>query len=204
MDVTIFQRIVAILFFCLFCVPDPTTLAGEASKTVGQLQETILKIMKDGKTLGYQGRYTIITPVIEQTHDLPVIARITLGRYWKKLTKAQQTQFTNTFKELSHSTYAARFSGYSGEQFSILSEKRLKRNRTLVQTQFVKADEEEVQFNYVLHQVNGQWKIINIMVNGVSDLALKRTEYGGLLKKNGYATLIKKIRAHIQDNTNGR
>ena len=203
MAMTFSQRMIPVLFFCLFWIPSQEAFAGKASETVTHLQETILKIMKEGDTLGYQGRYKIITPVIELTHDLPVIARIAMGRHWKKLTKEQQAGFTSTFQELSHSMYAGRFNSYSGEQFSLISEKSLKRNRKLVQSRFVKADGEEIRFNYILHQVQDQWKIINIMVNGVSDLALKRTEYGGILKKNGYPTLIEKLRAQIQKSANG-
>ena len=79
----------------------------------------------------------------------------------------------------------------------------MKRNRKLVQTRFVKSDGEEMRFNYILHQTNGQWKIINIMINGVSDLALKRVEYGSILKKDGYPTLIEKLRLQIKENANG-
>jgi|GEM_PF-269361 len=200
---TVVSRIIAVFFVCLFWIPSQEAFAGKASETIMHLQETIVKIMKEGDTLGYQGRYKVITPVIELTHDLPVIARIAIGRHWKKLTKEQQAGFTSTFQELSRSTYADRFNSYSGEQFSLISEKSLKRNRKLVQTRFVKADGEEIRFNYILHQVQDQWKIINIMVNGVSDLALKRTEYGSILKKDGYTTLIEKLRAQIQESANG-
>lgn len=203
MALTKFQRIVVLLFFCLFWVPVQGVFAGEASDQISQLQTTLIKIMKGGSTLGYQGRWRTITPVVDQTHDLPAIAQIAIGRHWKGLTKEQREEFTSTFQELSHSTYAGRFNSYSGEQFSLISEKPLKRNRVLVQTQLVKADGEEIRFNYVLHQKTDQWKIINIMVNGVSDLALKRTEYGGILKKDGFPALLEKIRTQIKENADG-
>ncbi len=194
------HQIRVVLSFFLFLIPIPSALAGEASDTVAQLQETILKIMKGGEEWGYKGRYEIITPVVDKTHDLPVIARITTGRHWKKMTPEEQVKFTDTFNELTHSTYAGRFNSYSGEEFSLISEKSVKRNRKLVQTRFIKADGEEIRFNYILHQANDQWKIINIIVNGVSDLALKRTEYSSILKKNGYLSLIEKLLAQIEEN----
>lgn len=200
MVLTLRYQTVALLFFCMLLIPGPVAFAGKASESISQLQTTLIKIMKEGSTLGYKGRWKTITPVIELTHDLPVIAQIAIGRHWKGLTKEQQQEFTNTFQELSNSTYAGRFNSYSGEQFSVISEKPLKKNRVLVQTQFVKADGEEIRFNYVLHQTSDQWKIINVMVNGVSDLALKRTEYGGILKKDGFPALLEKIRTQIQEN----
>ena len=116
------------------------------------------------------------------------------------MTPEEQVKFTDTFNELTHSTYAGRFNSYSGEEFSLISEKSVKRNRKLVQTRFIKADGEEIRFNYILHQANDQWKIINIIVNGVSDLALKRTEYSSILKKSGYPSLIEKLLAQIEEN----
>ncbi len=197
------HRTVVLLFFCFLWVPGPVAFAGEASESISQLQATLIKIMKEGSTLGYQGRWKTITPVIKHTHDLPVIAKIAIGRHWKALTKEQQQEFTKTFKELSNSTYAGRFNSYSGERFSLISEKPLKKNRVLVQTRFIKADGEEIRFNYILHHTSDQWKIINIMVNGVSDLALKRTEYGGILKSDGFQALLDKIRTQIKENANG-
>ena len=197
-------RHVVILSVCVILfVPSQWALADEASTVVTQLQDTILKIMKDGKKLGYKGRYDVIMPVVTQSHDLPAIARIALGRYWTVLNEEQQKNFTDIFGDLSYSTYAGRFNSFSGEKFSLISEESLKKNRKLVQTRFLKADGEEIRFNYILHQVNDQWKIINIMVNGVSDLALKRTEYGGILKKDGYPTLIEKLRTQIKENADG-
>jgi phospholipid transport system substrate-binding protein len=203
MELTMRLRHVLILCFFLLGVPIQGALAEEASTAVTHLQDTLVKIMKEGKQLGYKGRYDLIMPVVAQTHDLPAIARIAMGQYWKDLNEEQQENFTNIFGELSHATYAGRFNSFSGEKFSLISEESLKRNRKLVQTKFLKADGEEIRFNYILHQVNDQWKIINIMVNGVSDLALKRTEYGGILKKDGYATLIAKLRNQIEENANG-
>ena len=171
------RQIRVVLSFFLFLIPIPSALAGEASDTVAQLQETILKIMKGGERWGYKGRYDIITPAVEQTHDLPVIARIVTGRYWKKLTPEQQAKFTDTFSKLSHSTYAGRFNSYSGQQFSLISEKSMRRDRKLVQTRFVKADGEEIRFNYVLHQANDQWKIINIIIYSINFNPLKSSSF---------------------------
>ncbi|MDT7043928.1 ABC transporter substrate-binding protein [Candidatus Nitronereus thalassa] len=197
------HHIVILSFFFILLVSSQWALAEEASTAVTHLQDTILKIMKDGDKLGYKGRYDLIRPVVTQTHDLPVIARIAMGQYWRELNENQQKNFTDIFGELSHSTYAGRFNSFSGEKFSLISEESLRKNRKLVQTRFQKADGEEIRFNYILHQVNDQWKIINIMVNGVSDLALKRTEYGSILKKDGYDTLIEKLRTQIKENADG-
>lgn len=179
--------------------------AGEATRVVTQLQESIMTIMKKGHDLGYTGRYQSIAPAVEQTHDLDTIARLVVGRHWKELDASQRSAFIETFKDLSISMYAGRFKDYGGERFAILSEQPLKRgNRKLVTSRLVKSGGGNITFSYVLHQIRDQWKIIGISVNGVSDLALKRAEYGGILRKDGFPTLIERLETQIQKNAHGR
>lgn len=181
-----------------------TTFAGEASNVVTELQASIMTIMKNGRDLGYTGRYQTISPTVEKTHDLATIARLVVGRHWKGFDANQKFTFVETFRNLSISTYAGRFKDYGGEQFKILSETALKRgNRKLVTSHFVKSDGKTMTFNYLLHRAHDQWKIISVSVNGVSDLALKRAEYGGILRKDGFPTLIERLKTQIQKNARG-
>ena len=178
--------------------------AGEAADVVNELQQSLITIMREGTNLGYTGRYRTIAPIVDQTHDLDNVARLVVGRHWKKLTAAQRSTFVRTFRDLSISTYAGRFKHYDGEQFNVRSERPLKRGtRKSVVAHFVKSDGETIQFHYILHQVNDQWKIISVTVNGVSDLALKRAEYGGILKNEGFSALMERLTNQIRDSANG-
>ena len=178
--------------------------AGEAADVVTELQKSLIAVMREGTALGYTGRYRTMAPIVDETHDLDNVARLVVGRHWKKLTADQRSAFVRTFRDLSISTYAGRFKDYAGEQFTVRSEQSLKRGaRKLVAAHFVKSDGTVIQFHYVLHQVNDQWKIISVTVNGVSDLALKRAEYGGILKNEGFSALIERLTNQIRNNANG-
>lgn len=198
------KYLVGVVVFLLTWGYGVSTSAGEATHVVTELQESIMTIMKEGRDLGYTGRYRTISPTVEKTHDLDKIARLVVGRYWKGLDVSQKSAFVETFRNLSISMYAGRFKNYGGEQFNILSETSLKRgNRKLVTSHFVKSDGEKITFNYILHRVHDQWKIISVSVNGVSDLALKRAEYGGILRKDGFPILIERLKTQIQKNAQG-
>ncbi len=173
--------------------------AGEATNVVSRLQTALLTVMKDAKQLGYHGRYKQLALVVEDTHDLLFVARFAVGPQWAKLTEDQRTSLVATFDRLSIATYAARFDGYAGEQFMVISEKSLPRGQgQLVESHFVKPNGEIVHFNYVLRQENEHWKIVNIIVNGVSDLALKRAEYARVLEKDGFQALKAKFEEQIR------
>ncbi len=198
------KSLMSVVMFLIVWGYGVNAFAGEATHVVTELQGSIITMMKKGRDLGYTGRYQSISPTVKQTHDLDTIARLVAGRHWKALDASQRSAFVEAFKDLSISMYAGRFKDYGGERFTILSEQPLKRgNRKLVTSQLVKSDGEKVTFSYVLHQIHDQWKIISVSVNGVSDLALKRAEYGGILRKDGFPTLIERLKTQIQKNAHG-
>lgn len=180
--------------------------AGGATDTVTHLQTALIESMKKGDRLSYQDRVKQLSSIIDHAHDFPLISKVVMGQYWSTLSSEEQTAFIHIFKDLSVSMYANRFNSFGGEAFTVISEKDMPRGkRKLVDTRFAKSDGEEVRFLYMLQQTADQWKILNITVNGVSDLALKRAEYGGILKKdNGFQELLRTLQSQIDKNANGQ
>ncbi len=178
----------------MWCTP---VLGGEGSAIVSHLQSSLLSVMKESKQLAYQGRYQKLESVVKNSHDLPSVMRLAVGKHWKTLTDDQKAHLLMTFTQLSIATYAGRFDGYSGETFTVISEKTTPRGRFLVETQLTKADGKPVRFNYLLHHSHGEWRIINIIVDGVSDLALKRAEYSNILKTKGFSSLVAMLEKQI-------
>ena len=189
----------------LFAAPGEieTTLevekAYEAKDVVLIFQDELLNVMKQGKELGFQGRYNKLETAIVESHDLTKIARIVVGKEWKKLSNEQKEQLTDVFSRLSISAYAYNFKDFSGESFEYVSEDKTARGGIIVHTIFILPEDKDVKFDYMLKKVGNNWRIINIIANGVSDLALKRSEYTSVLKRQGFDTLIAKINEKIDN-----
>jgi phospholipid transport system substrate-binding protein len=120
-----------------------------------------------------------------------------LGQYWQDLTPDQQAHFIETFTRLSIANYASRFDGYNAEHFTYLSDKEQKKGRILVMTMF-QTQKRDISFNYLLQLTDDSWRIINVVVDGVSDLSLKRSDYGAILKNEGFNGLVKKLQEKIE------
>jgi len=190
------------LFIFLFSVvlifePLPQVSAQPAIDVVDNLHKTLLLVMKEGNQLGYQGRYDLLAPVITAGFDMPFIAKVVLGRFWETFDSEQRSKFIETFSKLTIATYAANFDSYSGERFKMISQKEVSGGRILVQTQLIKSDGGKVELDYSLHRVGGQWRIINVVADGVSDLALKRSDYTAFLKTSGLDLLLIKLNEKI-------
>src|SRR5690606_32804131 len=136
---------------------------------------------------------------IERSHDIRAIIRSVLGTHWAGLSSQQQQTITQTFQKHSIATYADQFNQYDGERFKIIEQRPLPRERVLVRSQLIQSDNSPINFDYVLHQVDKHWRIINIVVDGVSDLALKRAEYNAILQKEGISALIDTLEQKIAE-----
>lgn len=170
---------------------DTDTESDSPEQVIRNLQTSLLQAMREGEQLDYQGRFEFLSPVINQTHDIDIIIKTILGAtFWFDLDAEQQTLLTDNFQELSIATYAGRFIKYDGEQFEITEQQELPRDQVLIRSRLIKGDGGSVNFDYVLRQSNGQWRIVNILFDGVSDLAIKRSEYRAVLQRDGFSALI--------------
>ncbi len=181
----------------LLLTPVSAKAAAEPRDTVETLHRTLIEVMRDAKKLGFQGRYHRLEPVIRASFDFPRIASIVVGRHWRKLDPATREEFLRVFSRLSIDTYAQRFDDYDGERFQYESTRDSKRGRKVVRTKLVKSDGEAVQFDYLLQNKDGNWLILNVIADGVSDLSLKRAEYTHIIKDKGFDTLLDKLREKL-------
>ncbi len=171
----------------------------DPEQVISTLQEALVQAMQRGQEIGYAGRLELLTPVIERSHDIRAIIRSVLGTHWAGLSSQQQQTITQTFQKHSIATYADQFNQYDGERFKIIEQRPLPRERVLVRSQLIQSDNSPINFDYVLHQVDKHWRIINIVVDGVSDLALKRAEYNAILQKEGINALIDTLEQKIAE-----
>lgn len=173
--------------------------AATARQVVEKFQTVLIDVMKNGKQLGYAGRYDKLKDPISNSHDLTKIARIVVGKEWEKLSEAQQQELVDVFSRLSIASYAHNFKDYSGESFVFDSEEETTRGGVVVHSHLVIPGEKDVKFDYMLKEKGDSWRIINIIANGVSDLALKRSEYTAILQREGFDALIAKINEKIDN-----
>lgn len=196
---TMFKKIyLGLSFLALFCLSGFVMAEETAKQVVEAFQDQLIGVMKQGKELGFKGRYDKLDAAVKKSHDLPKIARIVVGKQWEELTPDQQTKLEAVFSELSVSAYAHNFKEFSGESFSFVSEEETGRGGVVVHTNLHIPGEKDVKFDYMMKKKEDTWQIINIIADGVSDLALKRSDYTSVLSREGFDALIAKIHEKIE------
>jgi phospholipid transport system substrate-binding protein len=196
------MKLAVVFIFCLFTTANTfaqTESGATAKQIVEKFQTELIAVMKNGKQLGYAGRYDKLYEPVLNSHDLTKIARIIVGKEWEKLSEAQQQKLADIFIRLSVASYAHNFKDYSGESFVFDSEEETARGGVVVHSTLIIPDDKPVKFDYMLKEKDNSWRIINIIANGVSDLALKRSEYTTILQREGFDALMAKINEKIDN-----
>lgn len=195
----IFRVIVGVLWMILVPSTAFCDAVEDARNPVERLNQVLIESMKGGKQLGYQGRYKKLEPVVKDTFEFEAVSQIALGGHWKKLELAQKSAFVQKITDLSIATYAAQFKEFGGEAFKFDSSQDLKNGRLLLRYNLTAPKEKPIKFEYIVGDFKGQWQIINIIVDGISDLALKRAQYESVIDREGFDSLLKKLSQKIAD-----
>ncbi len=202
-----FRQLILWLFIACFSqiiVAKPQQLGATPREAVDTLNGTLIDVMKNAKQLGYQGRFKKLEPIVKKTHDFESVAQIAIGNHWKTLTSQQQQAFVDKLTEHSIATYAAQFNEYGGESFKYDSEQRLKPDRVLLRYFLNSPKDKPVKFDYILTEENGRWRIVNIIVDGISDLALRKAQYTSIITREGFDSLLNKLSEKIADYANSK
>ncbi len=168
----------------------------QALRVVGDFHVTLLDVMKNAKALGIKGRYERFAPEIARRFDSKLMVALATGRYWRRAAPAQRQNLVAAFRRLSTATYAARFTGYSGQKFELLSVEPGPRGTLIVRSRIVEPRARPVALNYVLRKSAAGWRIIDVLVkSGISELAVRRSEYRAILKSGGVPRLVRSLNA---------
>jgi phospholipid transport system substrate-binding protein len=198
----LFSRVVfyTILTVLVTVVP-ARSWAGPASDHTAEFQSGLVSLMKDAKSLGVKGRYERLEPLVKSTFHLPLMAGLSAGSYWNSATAEQRDRLVQAFSRMSIATLATLFDGYAGEKFVVTGERPGPQGITFVDTVLkVPSRDNDVSISYVARQFNGDWRLIDVIVDGgISELKVRISEYRQTLKTGGVDALISLLEIKADD-----
>jgi phospholipid transport system substrate-binding protein len=174
---------------------------GDPKAIVQGFYDALEETMKQGDELGFDGRYKKLEPVIHDTFDVPVMAKIAVGAEWTNLKADEKSKLLETFDRYMVTTYAARFKTDKGLKFEVGEVKKPKEDRTLVETRLIRANGDPVALNYLFRpDANGSWKIIDVYLSGaISEMARMRSDFSATVTGGGATALIAALEKKIVD-----
>ena len=135
----------------------------------------------------------------EDRFDWEGIAQKSLGRYWKERTDEEKKEFTLLLKELLISSYLDKIiDNYSGER--ILYDKEVLRGkRAFIEFRIINKAETSISLGARMHDVEGQWMIYDLVIEGVSSVKNYRVQFYDIIRQSSYNDLVMKLRAKVNE-----
>jgi phospholipid transport system substrate-binding protein len=193
------RRFACAFLTLLLAGPAPgATPPANPAEVVATFQAALLDAMRNGAKLDCTARTGRMAPVVRATFDVPQLAKLVMRRHWSALSDEQRRRFTDTLEQLIVATYVSEFKQFGGESFTAPATRELPGGRREVHTELRHPPAPSVTFDYVLQpSTGGAWRVVNVLAEGMSDLALRTAQYDSVMKAQGFDGLLDGLRRQI-------
>ncbi|MCI5059670.1 MAG: ABC transporter substrate-binding protein [Alphaproteobacteria bacterium] len=156
----------------------------EAQAFIDKMGDEAIGFLEDAK-LSQAQKEARFRNLLKTKFDLPTIGRFVMGKNWRNATPAQQKEYQKLFENLVVRVYAARFGEYNGQGFDVASSKNVGKKDIFVTSYITPDTGKKVQVDWRVRQKNGQYKIIDIVIEGVSMSVTQRSEFSSVIQRGG-------------------
>ncbi|MFO7812076.1 MAG: ABC transporter substrate-binding protein [Pelovirga sp.] len=183
-----------IITMLLFFPAVPVLAQPDPLNAVESMVNSVLEVL-DNSNLSPAEKKEQVSGRAQRILSIESMSQRTLGTYWSSATQEQRDHFTHLFTRILEETYLNRIDDYSGGTVRYLQQ-RVKDDRAIVDTLII-ADELElpVQYRMVYEQQN--WRVFDIVIDGVSLIMNYRASYAEIIRSKGYDALFRLMEERV-------
>jgi phospholipid transport system substrate-binding protein len=176
-------------------------IRAEAGEPLDKIRVTVDDVMDiiANKNLDEQQRRTQIRQAVLKRFGFDEMAQRSLGQHWRTLTPQQRQEFVELFTDLLERSYINRIENYkAGPQGVRYPKEDITGDQAVVHTEImVERDPQPATVDYHLLHKDGDWKVYDIVIEGVSLVNNYRTQFNTIMLKDSYAGLVKQMRTKL-------
>lgn len=169
---SLYQGLTGVVLTLAMMLVAPISSAAEKSPQaiVEQATTDMLAIVKKHNAAGKKtdAYYADVQKTLEAVVDFPFIAKAVMRKSAKTATPEQVEKFTAVFKSGLIKTYAKGIANYADSQIKTLPVSLAPDSRFVNVDQEVSDKGNTHKLSYKLKLDNGEWKLINVTLNGVN------------------------------------
>ena len=190
------SRFAAILISVL--LPSAQALAANPQQEAREVMQTTLSkaldVLRD-RSLNQKTRRERVEQLVEDRFDFDRTSRLVLGRNWRKLSEGERADFVVEFRRHLSSTYGRRLGEISNEKVEITGTRLEGNGDVTVQSSVTGGTAGDgVEIDYRMRAKDGPWKVIDVVIGGVSLLQSFRSQVQEIIGTDGAGGLIKQLR----------
>ena len=180
--------------------PAPDSAFAEAPKdTVQQLLQSIKQMHhKKPLTPEQQQANDKISRQALGLMDVRQVSRKTLGKHWKERSKKEQDEFVQLLGDLFRYVAFPNSAKFFGEMNINYTATRMDGKTATVPITVAHEEEGEVGLDFVLKQNSARWRVVDVILDGVSMRNNLRTQFYKTIKKNDYSELLRRMQKKLR------
>ena len=133
-----------------------------------------------------QDFYTALNTIVGPVVDAEGISRsIMTVKYSRKATPEQMQKFVENFKRGLFQFYGNALLEYDNESITVDPAKEESGDRTSVGMTVKSSSGAIYPVSYTLEKINGEWKLRNVIINGINIGKLFRDQFADAMQRNG-------------------
>ena len=172
-----------------------TSNYSDEEKFVSTFTEEAISILSND-SINDSEKTKAFTSLVMSSIDLPLISKFVLARSWKESSDDQKQRYLIAFKDYFVNSYANKLDQYSGEKIAIIDSEEAGKY-VIVNSNIIREGTDTLKINLKWRLLNrdGQIKIIDLNIEGISLIIAQREEFQSFLANNNYDLdkLIEKI-----------
>lgn len=169
--------------------------AAPATEARAVMDETVASVLGAlaNTELDVDGKRALIEEIALARFDFETMAKLVLKRDWKKFTDPQKVEFVDAFRTYLSASYGSRITRYNQEAVDMAGERVESRGDVTVQTKIAGGDADGIGMDYRLRNRDGEWRIIDVVIEGISLVSNFRSQFSDVLSQGGPAELLRRL-----------
>ncbi|MCH7694493.1 MAG: ABC transporter substrate-binding protein [Proteobacteria bacterium] len=171
-----------------------------AAEAIRTMAREAMAVLSDS-SLSAEQRAQGLRRLMAQAIDIPPIARFVLGRYWRAASERQREAYVEAYSDYILAAYTAKIGGGATalERFDVVKTQAHGSKDFLVYCIVARAGGKPTRAIWRLRQRDGRYRIIDLMVEGISMVQTQRQEFVSMMR--AYDGDVDKLIATLKERT---
>jgi len=138
-------------------------------------------------------RRVAMRKIVGERFDFDEMSKRTLALHWQKRTQAERREFVSLFSDLLERSYVNKVESYTDEK-TLYVDESIEGEYSVVKSKIITKRNVEVPIDYKLLKEGGEWKVYDVVIEGVSLVNNYRTQFNKIIRTQSYEELVKRLK----------
>lgn len=191
-----------LIFVLALLIALPGMATSSLQQTIKEASDKLLDEMKfnaDAYKNDPQKIYELVDTVVLPHFDFEAMTDLALGHYSDQVSPEQRPEIVNEFRQLLVRTYSSALLEYTDQSVVFLPMEGSEADgEVVVRAEIQQAGGFPIPIDYLFHNGDNGWKVIDVSVDDVSLVTNYRSSFARAIKKDGVDGLIQTLRDRNQ------